>query len=393
METGTKHVILTTSLVIMQILSIFGNMMLFVVVYRRPSLRTRTNMFILNLAAADLGVAITCMPFSIVTCLTQTWIFGEALCQFNGFANIVFGMCSLLTLTAISIEKYCAIVKPLHRWITRRRTVTMLAVTWFEPVLFASLPLFGFTRFVYKQGSTQCSVQDPVSLGQTIHAAIVFIIAYVIPLSTMGFAYVKIFKAAGQHNRRIKQNSPNKASGTLSSQAQIAWTVFIMLIVFIICWTPYFVYVIYVTANHGQDSKSRDLALAAYWCVFMNSTLNPFIYGIRNPSFRVEFKNIMLLLTAICDWFKHGRTGSSVASFSVAQPTGSDGSLDVAKEFPFKSNGAIKLVGYHDNKCYIDGDCNHGDDTSNSPQSHKMCGDANTKQIYSNPFIVINDKS
>jgi len=109
-------------------------------------------MFILNLAAADLGVAITCMPFSIITCLKHKWIFGEVLCHLNGFFNIVFGMGSLLTLTAISVEKYCAIVKPLYKIITRRRAIIMLLITWFEPVLFASLPLTGFTRFVYKEG-------------------------------------------------------------------------------------------------------------------------------------------------------------------------------------------------------------------------------------------------
>lgn len=156
------------------------------------------------------------------------------------------------------------------------------------------------------------------------------------------------------------------ASASLSSQTQIALTVFVMLVVFMVCWTPYFVYVIYITANHRQDSTSRELALAAYWCAFMSSTLNPFIYGIRNPSFRVEFKNIMSLLVAtVCDWFRHASSGSSVTSFSVAQPAGSEGSLDVAKELPSKCNDVIHEVGYHDNECYKDDVCNHGDDMSN----------------------------
>jgi hypothetical protein len=151
-ESGTQHVILSFSLVVIQIFGIFGNTMLFLVVYRKPHLRTRTNMFILNLACADLGVAVLCMPFSVVTCAQQTWVFGDSLCQFNGFINIMFAMCSLLTLTAISIEKYFTIVKPLNRVITRQRAILMLAVTWFEPVLFGLLPLTGFTRYEYKEG-------------------------------------------------------------------------------------------------------------------------------------------------------------------------------------------------------------------------------------------------
>lgn len=160
METGTKNIVLTASLVIMQVFAIFGNTLLFLVIYRRPRLRTRTNIFILNLAAADLGVAITCMPFSVVTCLKRKWIFGDVLCNLNGFFNIVFGMGSLLTLTAISIEKYCAILKPLYKIISRRRAIIMLLITWFEPILFASLPLTGFTRFVYKEGEIKpCTIK------------------------------------------------------------------------------------------------------------------------------------------------------------------------------------------------------------------------------------------
>ncbi|XP_031565159.1 octopamine receptor beta-2R-like isoform X2 [Actinia tenebrosa] len=325
LELGAKHVILSISLVLIQFFAIFGNTMLFLVVYRKPHLRTRTNMFILNLAFADLGVAILCMPFSVITCVRQSWVFGDALCQFNGFINITFAMCSLLTLTAIGIDKYFTIVKPLDRVMTRQRALLMLAVAWVEPVLFASLPLTGFTRYEYKQGSSQCGVQNPVSLAQTIHAGLVFLVAYVIPLSIMGFAYVKIYKTARLHNRRMSHTSmTTRVSTSRSIQNQIALTIFIMLMVFIICWTPYFIYVAYITANHVTNDLTGDLGLAAYWCVFLNSALNPYIYGIRNPHFRAAFKEVWMSATrSFCSLFsnvkKRGYSNSSTTVTKTSQ--------------------------------------------------------------------------
>lgn len=185
----------------------------------------------------------------------------------------------------------------------------------------------------------------------------------------MGFTYVRIFKAAGQHNRRISHSASDMGTATLSNQTQIALTVFIMLVVFILCWTPYFVYVIYITANHRQDEISRDLALAAYWCAFMNSSLNPFIYGIRNPSFRAEFKNIISsLIATLSGWLRLASSASSTTSFSVAQTNGSEASVDVAKTPSLLRNNATQGNSYYSNESYKDDECFHGDGISEANQ-------------------------
>ena len=92
------------------------------------------------------------MPFSIVTCFTRDWVLGDGLCQLNGFMNILFEASSLFTLTAISIEKYFSIVKPLAVVITTRLTWIMISMTWFTALVLATIPLTGFKTFVYKPG-------------------------------------------------------------------------------------------------------------------------------------------------------------------------------------------------------------------------------------------------
>lgn len=149
---GTEYLVFAPALGIVMLVAIFGNTTLIVTICRTASLRTRTNVFILNQACADVGVALFCMPFSIVTCFTRGWIFGDGLCQLNGFMNILFEASSLFTLTAISIEKYFSIVKPMAVVITTRLAWIMVAMTWFTALVLATIPLTGFITFVYKHG-------------------------------------------------------------------------------------------------------------------------------------------------------------------------------------------------------------------------------------------------
>ena len=110
------------------------------------------------------------------------------------------------------------------------------------------------------------------------------------PLCIMGFCYINIFRAVRKHNNRLSRMSLSSIDSeiSLSNQSQIALTIFIMLIAFILCWSPYFAYMMYMTARHVKvpDAFARNLGLASYWFAFSNSCINPFVYGIRNPLIR-----------------------------------------------------------------------------------------------------------
>ena len=151
-EPDTEYFFLASALGVIMLLAIFGNVTLIATILRSSCLRTRTNMFILNLACADMLVALLCMPFSIITCFSRDWIFGDSFCHLNGFMNILFECCSLFTLTAISIEKYFFIVKPMSGVITTRLARLMVAMTWIAALILASIPLTDFIAFDFKTG-------------------------------------------------------------------------------------------------------------------------------------------------------------------------------------------------------------------------------------------------
>lgn len=153
MYSEAEYILMSGSLVLIMLATLVGNATVCLAVYRRRKLRTRTNMFVINLSCADIGVAVLCMPFSLITCLRHEWLLGDTLCKLNGFLNIVFGLTSLLTLTAISIETYFAICKPLyHRHMSRKFALGLLVWTWVQPIVIACVPFFDVIKYEFKSG-------------------------------------------------------------------------------------------------------------------------------------------------------------------------------------------------------------------------------------------------
>ena len=138
------------------------------------------------------------------------------------------------------------------------------------------------------------------------------------PLCIMGFCYINIFRAARQHNIRVSRMSLTSIESeiSLTSQKQIALTIFIMLIVFIICWTPFFSYMMYMSIQHIKtpDAFAQSLGLVSYWFAFLNSSINPFVYGVRNPLIRKE------LYSMCCQRFQNDQQAQEKGHASEGEP-------------------------------------------------------------------------
>ncbi|GFS32409.1 melanopsin [Trichonephila inaurata madagascariensis] len=102
-------------MVVIIIFAVGGNVMVVLTILRHRGMKTRTNMFIVNLAVADILVAVLDMPVSLITIIEGRWVFGEALCKLNGFTMALFLICSIHTLMYISVHKYISITRPFSR--------------------------------------------------------------------------------------------------------------------------------------------------------------------------------------------------------------------------------------------------------------------------------------
>jgi len=75
------RIALTLSLAVIMCGAVVGNLLVVVVVLRNRGMRTRTNLFLCNLAVADLLCAVIDMPFSLTTVASGSWIFDDVVCK------------------------------------------------------------------------------------------------------------------------------------------------------------------------------------------------------------------------------------------------------------------------------------------------------------------------
>ncbi|XP_054707193.1 dopamine D2-like receptor [Uloborus diversus] len=280
-------------IILIIILAIGGNIMVIITILRHRGMRTRTNMFIVNLAVADILVAAMDMPVSLITILKGRWVFGYPLCQLNGFTMALFLICSIHTLMYISVHKYISITRPFSRAMTPKRIKIMIAASWMWAMFCAIGPLIGWNKNEYKMGASQCGPAIPMGLKEKSHSALITISNYLIPLAIMIFCYSRIFREIHVHMKRIRKTSNIDLENSVAQQKKVAITLFWVLACFLLCWTPF---VLYSNAAVFIKDKSKlppILNPLAYWCGYLNSACNPIIYAFRSPSFRKGYKEIM----------------------------------------------------------------------------------------------------
>lgn len=105
------------------LVGVLGNSLTCAVILRYRVMQTPTNYYLLSLAVSDLLVLLLGMPLE----LYEMWrnypfLFGEGGCYFRTFLFETVCFASILNVTALSVERYVAVVHPLKVKYTATRT-------------------------------------------------------------------------------------------------------------------------------------------------------------------------------------------------------------------------------------------------------------------------------
>ncbi|XP_019619556.1 PREDICTED: orexin receptor type 2-like [Branchiostoma belcheri] len=161
-------------------------------------MRTVTNYFIVNLSAGDLLVTIICLPPTLVVDIMETWFFGETMCKVFSYMQMVSVSVSVLTLCAVAVERWYAIVHPLKFKSTPARARNIIICIWVTSFL-VTIPLLlvSKTTGTFPSDLTNLYVMcdehwpENTFYGQIYHSAILGLI-YIVPLCIISIAYTMI---------------------------------------------------------------------------------------------------------------------------------------------------------------------------------------------------------
>ncbi|XP_017164322.1 melanopsin-A [Poecilia reticulata] len=188
------------------ITGVVGNFLVIYAFCRSRSLRTPANMFIINLAVTDLLMCLTQSPVFFTTSMNRRWIFGERGCELYAFCGALFGICSMITLMVIAIDRYFVITRPLTSIgvLSRKRALLILLAAWAYSLGWSLPPFFGWSAYVPEGLLTSCT-WDYMTFTPSVRAytMLLFIFVFFLPLFIIIYCYVFIFRAIRSTNRSV----------------------------------------------------------------------------------------------------------------------------------------------------------------------------------------------
>lgn len=135
-------------LILLTVATAGGNILIGLAILLVRRLRNPANLLLLNLALSDFLISLLVLPFAIIYQLTGYWPFSQNVCEVYIVCDVLLCTASILSLCAISVDRYLAITRPLTYASNRttRRMIFMITVCWLLAGLISVPPVFIFEK-------------------------------------------------------------------------------------------------------------------------------------------------------------------------------------------------------------------------------------------------------
>ncbi|XP_066302324.1 histamine H3 receptor-like [Branchiostoma lanceolatum] len=298
---GPGTIVLNTFFSCISAVTIAGNVLAIAVFAKDGKLRCTGDVYILNLAVADLMVGAISMPFTIAENIVGYWPLSQTLCK--AWLLVDFTACSesVLSMVLISFDRYLQIVKPhKHRAKTFRMKLVLIACTWILAFLMygPAIILWDVLAGVSPIKMNRCEADFP--LRSAAYTFTMSFLEFVVPLALLSFLYSKVYCHAIRWFRRRPSSTDSQGIPTELSKMfhrRLAVNLTVLLLVFFVCWCPYMIGTMILSQCVSCIDYYSMGFTALDWLLWANSAINPFLYAYCSPRFR---EGVSRLLPTCC---------------------------------------------------------------------------------------------
>ncbi|XP_074469717.1 formyl peptide receptor 2-like [Sebastes fasciatus] len=237
-----------------------------------------TNVWLVNLAIADLIFCFTRVLSLVKKLFYDYWPFGVFLCKFNGFFKYANMFCSVFLLAVISMDRALCVWQPIFA--KRRRTLWVARVVavcvWGAAIIF-STPYFVYRQVYQKNNLSKCSLEVKETDNNTKLAlySIRFLCGFMLPFMVILICY--ILAAIGI--RRTRLSGKSRPLRILAS----------LVVAFFLCWAPYHCLQL-VKMVDSKNSVVKIWHTVAKCVAYFNSCVNPLLYFCMGLEVRGRFR-------------------------------------------------------------------------------------------------------
>ncbi|KAM9156673.1 melanin-concentrating hormone receptor 2 [Pangshura tecta] len=284
---AAETIILPSLIGIICSMGLVGNILIVFTIVRSRK-KTIPDIYICNLAVADL-VHIIGMPFLIHQWARGgEWVFGSPLCTIITSLDTCNQFACSAIMTVMSLDRYLALVQPfrLTNLRTRSKTIRVNLCLWAASLILV-FPVWVYSKVIkFKDGLESCAFDltspDDV-LWYTLYLTIT---TFFFPLPLIFICYILILCYTWEMYQQNKQAGCYNTNIPRQRVMRLTKMVLVLVGVFVVSAAPYHVIQL-VNLQISQPSLTFYVSYYSSICLsYASSGINPFLYILLSGNFR-----------------------------------------------------------------------------------------------------------
>lgn len=289
--TDEFRTIIVVLLTVVIVFGILGNLAVVgTLLQRQRNLKTSSNYLIMNIAVADLLVAVIVAPLRFVE-MYHGWPLGNFLCHFVAPLQDVIVCVSVVTHTFIALERYRVVVQPFKEKLTIRRTKQVIGIIWIACYIASGLPVAFAVKEKVEGGRRVCSVLWPSDISRQLYILYLVIMFVFIPLVIQTYAYSEVVKMVHFEITYVKKDEfvDIRAVKLAQSRARVVKTLILLVVAFYVCSIPrVFTMLLWEFGGFKTNLDFQYAITITLIVYYLKHVINPFIIFATSAEFRAS---------------------------------------------------------------------------------------------------------
>lgn len=203
---------------------------------------------------------------------------------------------SIMTLAAISVDRYYVIVHPLNAAVntTKQRARVWIAAIWTYGLMFSAVPALdlGYNRYVPEGFLTSCSFDYLTDVPREKAFILTFFTAaWCVPFAAITYCYVKILTAVWLTSE-MAASRYGQEHEKRKTEIRLGYVVVAVIALWFVSWTPYAIVALLGVSGRKEYITPLGSMVPALFCKAA-SCIDPWIYAITHPRFKNELAKLL----------------------------------------------------------------------------------------------------
>ena len=285
------------------LVSLVGNTLVAMIVFKTKTLRKPINFLIVNMAMSDLLVPIFLFPRKLVLTYTRSWVIGgplgQVLCKLSIYASNLSFTVSIQSLVLIAVDRFGAVMFPLRSpLINSKRCRVFILATWIIAMAIWCPDLFA-SKVIESPEGLACVADWKGALGEALSyknfVLVMQVAIFYVPLVFITILYsaitlkIKSQKIPGEQSTNTREKRLKRERNVLKLSVAVV-------VGFALCWLPLSIKWFMLFNSDRTITSSCGFYYFSSVSLFLamsNCAINPWICICFGGNYRQGLKNLL----------------------------------------------------------------------------------------------------